>query len=81
MSKNVESPEQAPVEPTGEGQLSRKEMELRKEQDLLRNAEILRMMPDNIADALAKARSKPIWCSDIRWRMELRRRQSARYGF
>jgi len=45
------------------------------EQALLRNAEIVRSMPDNIADVLMKARVKPVWCSDIRWRMELRRRK------
>ena len=44
------------------------------EETLQRNTEILRSMPDNIAAALAKARHKPNWCSDVRWRMELRRR-------
>lgn len=44
------------------------------DKEYLANAAILRMIPDNIAEALAKARTKPIWCSDIRWRMELKRR-------
>lgn len=44
------------------------------EETLQRNTEMLRAMPDNIAAALAKARHKPNWCSDVRWRMELRRR-------
>lgn len=43
---------------------------------ILYNAAIIRAMPDNIAEALAKARSKPIWCSDTRWRMELARRRN-----
>lgn len=58
----------------GKSILSVKDMS-EEERKLHKNAEILRMMPDNISDALAKARNKPIWCSDIRWRMELRRRQ------
>lgn len=52
-----------------------KEIEKQKEKEILYNAAILRMIPDNIAAALAKARTKPIWCSDIRWRMELSRRK------
>lgn len=47
---------------------------LPSEAELQRNAELLRAMPDNISAALAKARNKPAWCSDVRWRMELRRR-------
>lgn len=43
---------------------------------ILYNAAIIRAMPDNIAEALEKARSKPIWCSDTRWRMELARRRN-----
>ena len=45
-----------------------------------RRAEIVRSMPNNIASALAAARTKPLWCSDVRWRMELRRRQMSRWG-
>lgn len=51
-----------------------------EELELHRRTEIVRMMPDNIAAALAAARQKPIWCSDIRWRMELRRRARNRRG-
>ena len=51
-----------------------------EELELHRRTEIVRMMPDNIAAALASARQKPIWCSDIRWRMELRRRALSRRG-
>ena len=40
--------------------------------------EIARSMPDNIASALANARSKPAWCSETRWRMEMKRRARAR---
>ena len=47
---------------------------------ILYNAAIVRAMPDNIAEALEKARSKPIWCSEIRWKMELSRRRR-RYGY
>jgi hypothetical protein len=52
--------------------------QLRAEEDrrILKNAAILRTMPDNIAEALANARAKPIWCSDVRWRMELNRRRN-----
>lgn len=59
---------------------SKKEKIKEEEKRILENAEILRTMPDNIGAALAKARSKPAWCSDIRWRMELRRR-SRRYFY
>lgn len=51
-----------------------------EELELHRRTEIVRMMPDNIASALAAARQKPVWCSDIRWRMELRRRARNRRG-
>ena len=51
-----------------------------EEIDLHRRTEIVRMMPDDIASALAAARHKPIWCSDVRWRMELRRRELRRMG-
>lgn len=47
-----------------------------EEQMLLKNAALLRMMPDNIGEALAAARTKPPWCSDVRWRMELSRRRN-----
>lgn len=46
-----------------------------EERRLMRNAEIVRTMPDNIAEVLMKARKQPVWCSDVRWRMELARRQ------
>ena len=51
-----------------------------EELELHRRTEIVRMMPDNIAAALAAARRKPIWCSDIRWRMELARRARSKRG-
>ena len=51
-----------------------------EELELHRRTEIVRSMPDNIASALATARAKPAWCSDIRWRMELRRRANSRRG-
>lgn len=54
---------------------TQKQLEKEEERRILANAAILRTMPDNIAAALAKARSKPTWCSDIRWRMELNRRK------
>lgn len=63
---------------TGKRQRKKTAKQLRAEEDrrILKNAAILRTMPDNIAEALANARTKPIWCSDIRWRMELNRRHN-----
>ena len=58
----------------------RSQREIQEERRILSNAAILRTMPDDIAGALAKARSKPIWCSEIRWKMELSRRRR-RYGY
>lgn len=48
----------------------------KEDQELLRNAAIIRAMPDNIGEALANARTRPIWCSKVRWRMEMARRRS-----
>lgn len=31
--------------------------------------------PENRAETLRKANTKPKWCSDVRWRIELRRRR------
>jgi len=42
----------------------------------LHDAVVIRSMPENISKALKKARSKPEWCSDARWRMELNRRRN-----
>lgn len=54
---------------------TRREMEAEEDKRILYNAAILRSMPDDIAGALAKAKAKPLWCSDVRWRMELARRR------
>ena len=55
---------------------TKKELQSEEDRRILTNAAILRAMPDDIAGALAKARTKPIWCSDVRWRMELARRKN-----
>lgn len=55
---------------------TKKELQAEEDKRILTNAAILRAMPDDIAGALAKARTKPIWCSDVRWRMELARRKN-----
>lgn len=51
-----------------------------EERELREREEIARSMPDNIASALANARSKPAWCSPTRWRMEMKRRERNRRG-
>lgn len=54
---------------------TRREIEAEEDRRILYNAAILRSMPDDIAGALAKSKTKPLWCSDTRWRMELARRR------
>lgn len=51
-----------------------------EELELHIRTEIIRTMPDNISEALSVARKKPAWCSDIRWRMELKRRINVKRG-
>lgn len=62
-------------EKPSEKRKTRKELQAEEDRRILYNAAVLRAMPDNIAEALAKSKSKPIWCSDVRWRMELARRR------
>jgi len=54
---------------------TQRDIEAEEDRKILYNAAILRAMPDDIAGALMKAKTKPIWCSDVRWRMELSRRR------
>ena len=52
----------------------------KEEREIEERARIAMSMPDNIAHALKNAVSKPEWCSDTRWRMELGRRRLNRHN-
>lgn len=68
--------EKAPLKSKKQRRKTKSQLRAEEDRKVLKNAAILRSMPDNIAEALANARAQPIWCSDVRWRMELNRRRN-----
>ena len=76
MKELNELDEKAPKKDKRQRKKTARQLRAEEDRKVLKNAAILRTMPDNIAEALANARAKPIWCSDVRWRMELSRRRN-----